>query len=412
MDKWLLCVVALVLGMLIANMMKSVCGCKSTVVEGADAGRRDRAAAGCCKIANPSDNKKDKYENGVLPGWIGGFKKSLPGNGDISKLDMLYNTTNHNKITRQLKVLWPEFSWNTTGDWNKSNNNRVYQRMAKDMSRFGYDNTGKIYNIICPQFGVDTPIGTIVNEIQVTQVKGWLDEEALRNGTDWMSGKIKVQARIWFEQSEVKNNRLLRKLMDLAHDMGYPFPTSKANALLIKTKDAYTGSEFIDIKSGYAKKYAKKYSPEFTKHESSDPELDKEMDCPGCTPASGVCHLQARIDDTISFGDPDQDDMNQFIINIMNITMRNMFIKGNVLSWNINVNNPESVDLKEWKHHNEFWQRSIGDVSSVSHTGASSLKNKNGDTIQYGKITIKSVLSLIASMEARKIRRAAAKLWI
>ena len=92
MDKWLLCVVALVLGMLIANMMKSVCGCKSTVVEGADAGRRDRAAAGCCKIANPSDNKKDKYENGVLPGWIGGFKKSLPGNGDISKLDMLYNT--------------------------------------------------------------------------------------------------------------------------------------------------------------------------------------------------------------------------------------------------------------------------------------------------------------------------------
>ena len=34
MDKWLMCVVALILGMLLANMLKSVCGCK-TVVEGA-----------------------------------------------------------------------------------------------------------------------------------------------------------------------------------------------------------------------------------------------------------------------------------------------------------------------------------------------------------------------------------------
>jgi len=29
-----MCVVALILGMLMANMLKSVCGCKSTVVEG------------------------------------------------------------------------------------------------------------------------------------------------------------------------------------------------------------------------------------------------------------------------------------------------------------------------------------------------------------------------------------------
>ena len=35
MDKWIMCVVALILGMLLANMLKSVCGCKN-VVEGAE----------------------------------------------------------------------------------------------------------------------------------------------------------------------------------------------------------------------------------------------------------------------------------------------------------------------------------------------------------------------------------------
>tara|TARA_B110000902_G_C14196759_1_gene546226 strand:- start:57 stop:1325 length:1269 start_codon:yes stop_codon:yes gene_type:complete len=346
-------------------------------------------------------NKKDKYVNGVLPGWIGGFKESLPGNGNISNLDMLHNTTNHNKITRQLKILWPEFSWNTTGDWNNSNDNRVYQRFAKDMSRIGYDDTGKIYNVICPQFGSYTPIGTIVNEVQVTEVRGWIDEKALRNGKeDWMNGEIKVQARIWFEQSEVKHNKLLRKIMDLAHDMGFPFPTSKDNALIVKTKDAYTGNEFAKVKSGYAKKFS---PPEFTKHESSDPELDKEMDCPGCTPAVGVCHLHVIIDDAISFGDSDKDIMNQFLLNLINISVHNMFLKGNVVSWNINVSSPESVDFKEWKHHNEFWQRSLGDIHSVSHSGQTFPKYKNGDIIPEGNITIEDVLFQIAKMEASKL---------
>ena len=36
MDKWLMCVVALILGMLMANMLKNVCGCKTDVVEGLD----------------------------------------------------------------------------------------------------------------------------------------------------------------------------------------------------------------------------------------------------------------------------------------------------------------------------------------------------------------------------------------
>ena len=33
MENWLMCVVALILGMLLANMLQNVCGCKN-VVEG------------------------------------------------------------------------------------------------------------------------------------------------------------------------------------------------------------------------------------------------------------------------------------------------------------------------------------------------------------------------------------------
>ena len=35
MDKWIMCIVALILGMLLANMLKSVCGCKTkALIEG------------------------------------------------------------------------------------------------------------------------------------------------------------------------------------------------------------------------------------------------------------------------------------------------------------------------------------------------------------------------------------------
>ena len=49
MDKWIMCVVALILGMLLANMLKNVCGCKT--VEGARElrGERNRPAGEACQ---------------------------------------------------------------------------------------------------------------------------------------------------------------------------------------------------------------------------------------------------------------------------------------------------------------------------------------------------------------------------
>ena len=59
MDKWVMCVIALILGMLMANMLKNVCGCKT--VEGTDdpcvGGEQNQNWSKCtgyCSSKNPS----------------------------------------------------------------------------------------------------------------------------------------------------------------------------------------------------------------------------------------------------------------------------------------------------------------------------------------------------------------------
>ena len=59
------------------------------------------------------------------PGWVGGFAQSNPDFAyppqkkgedippNFSSLDMLDNMANISLLERQLKVLWPEFSWNS-----------------------------------------------------------------------------------------------------------------------------------------------------------------------------------------------------------------------------------------------------------------------------------------------------------
>jgi len=51
MNKWLMCVVTLILGMLLANMLQNVCGCK--VVEGGEA-----ASTVECVLELPNDQTK------------------------------------------------------------------------------------------------------------------------------------------------------------------------------------------------------------------------------------------------------------------------------------------------------------------------------------------------------------------
>ena len=96
------------------------------------------------------------------PGWVGGFEQSNPAfaypSRNLNSLPIYHNMENIDKLTRQQKVVWPQFSWLTEKDengWIKDS--RCYQRFAPDISRLGYDDSGRVYSIICPQQGASSP---------------------------------------------------------------------------------------------------------------------------------------------------------------------------------------------------------------------------------------------------------------
>ena len=50
MNKWVVCIIALIIGMLMYHMLSNVCGC-SRVVEG-----QGDQEVGCCVVSTDSDN--------------------------------------------------------------------------------------------------------------------------------------------------------------------------------------------------------------------------------------------------------------------------------------------------------------------------------------------------------------------
>ena len=107
-------------------------------------------------------------------GFVGGYMESLPGpvgDKNISGEPMLNNTNNYDKVTRQMRIGFPEFSWkmNGTGE-------RVFRMLSTDVSRIGYDNTGRVYNFICPTFGTPTPLGPLHIEVTVAGVRAFLTD--------------------------------------------------------------------------------------------------------------------------------------------------------------------------------------------------------------------------------------------
>ena len=75
---------------------------------------------------------------------------------NLSSLPILGNMANIDKLQRQQKVCWPEFSWQTVPDQERS---RCFQMFSPDISRVGYTDKGRVYSIICPQQGVCHPHG-------------------------------------------------------------------------------------------------------------------------------------------------------------------------------------------------------------------------------------------------------------
>ena len=282
-----------------------------------------------------------------VPGWVGGFAQSNPAfaypDPDLKSLPMLDNMANIDKLDRMESIKWPEFSWQTVpGD----EETRCFQKFAPEISRIGYTKEGRIFSIICPQQGTYSPIfGDLNVEVTVTGQRGWVDED-----TKTMAADMTVVGKVWFTE-DAKQKKIVKTLMWLFEQTGWPFPFDKDHAIVIKTShDDHTEQPIFPFVQGEITRFK---SPEFARH------VDEAWD---------VANIEVQIGDVEPTGNKLVDEFNQLIIDAFNLGAGNLLKSGNKLSWNIWFTAPELVHREEWKNHANFWRHSI-DVDHKSPDG-------------------------------------------
>jgi len=276
-----------------------------------------------------------------LSAYEGGFKDTNPDfayvnpKPDLSGLEITKNLDNIDKITRMQKIYWPQFSWLAVpGD----ESTRLYDLFAKDISRLGYDDSGRIWSLICPQRGKSVPIlGTVMLEVTVTGVRGWVDEATRSCAAD-----VGVEGVLWIEPDDNPFAELFGPLLNK-----YGFPFSKKTAA--KAKGHAVGKpyeEFWPMRNGTDPLF---FHPESMQHWDE---------------AFSVYHLQVEIGDQIMTGSSIVDDFNTLLIDAFNLVTGNILKKGQKVAWNVWANEPEDVDTEEWQGHADRWFESI----TVNHT--------------------------------------------
>ena len=196
------------------------------------------------EVVMVNDKLRKLINKTPAPGWVGGFindhpeldyppqnpndKDTTPPN--LSSLGVNKNRENKDKLDRQQKVLWPEFSWNSEPD-NEGDKKRCYQMFAPDISRLGYTKEGKVYSVICPQQGICVPhLGCMNVEVTVTGSRGWVDED---NKT--LAADMSVVGAIWFSPTAKLDNKYVKMFMEHFVEHGLPFPSTKKDAIIVKT---------------------------------------------------------------------------------------------------------------------------------------------------------------------------------
>jgi hypothetical protein len=274
-----------------------------------------------------------------VPGWIGGFAESKPAfaypDPDLTSLPMLDNMANINLLKRQQAVLWPEFSWET--EMGKPDPKRCYQMFAPDISRIGYTDMGRVYSIICPQQGFCSPsLGSMNVEVTVTGQRGWVNE------TDKdLAADMTVTGKIWFSPSATQGT-LVKWLWDKFAESKLPFPSDKANAIMVTThKPGNPEQPIFPLRRGETTNFE---IPDFAKHWDE---------------AWSVGNLEVQIGPIEKTGYPAVDAFNQIIMDVFNTASGNMLQPGNTLAWNVWFTAPELVDKEEWANHAKLWRESI-----------------------------------------------------
>lgn len=277
------------------------------------------------------------------PGWVGGFSSSKPQfaypHPDLSALPLLHNMDNIRLLDRQLDVLWPEFSWETVPGQPDS---RCFQMFAPDISRAGYDKTGRVYSIICPQQGVYTQtLGDLNIEVTVINQRGWVDETVTDRDYDLVAADMTVSAQIWFGPAAKDEvwYKIFEAIMTAAR---LPFPLDKANAIQLNLHQVGDPDKpTISIRSGISDAFA---SPDSRRHEED---------------AWAVANVAVQIGSIVPRHNEMVDDFNALIMDIFNLATGNLLAQGNILTWNVWVDAPTIVDQAEWKAHAEKWRHSI-----------------------------------------------------
>jgi hypothetical protein len=273
-----------------------------------------------------------------VPGWVGGFAQSNPAfaypKPNLSSLPMLDNMANIRLLQRQQGVEWPEFSWLTIpGD----PSSRCFQMFAPYISRIGYTDAGRVYSIICPQQGIYIDdVGYMNVEVTVTGQRGWVDED-----TRELAADMTVEGKIWFGPS-MHRNSAGADFLALCTRWGNPFPSKKANAIIVTTHAPKKPDQPIfPVRTGETKRFK---SPDFARHTQQ---------------AWAVGNVEVEIGPIQSTRNAEVDEFNKLVMDFFNLISGNMLQLGNLLSWNVWFTAPQLVDQKEWADHAEKWRKSI-----------------------------------------------------
>jgi hypothetical protein len=281
----------------------------------------DKAANGTAA----SERKDDRLPEG----WKGGFKDTTKA--DLSDLEITGNRDNIDKITRTQKIFWPEFSWLSIPGDEKS---RVYEMFAKDVSRIGYDDDGRIWSLICPQRALFVPpFGTVMIEVTVLGVKGWVDEP-----TKDMFANIGIRGNIWIESE----NDLVNEFKAAFENVGKDFPLSKEHAIKINAHAVGNpDEEFWPVKQGLDPNFE---HPSFTTHWDE---------------AFNVYNLEVEMGKPELTYDKFADDFNAMFLELFNNMSGNLVTEGQRVAWHVWADKPEHVDTAEWKGHAKKWYESL-----------------------------------------------------
>jgi hypothetical protein len=278
-----------------------------------------------------------------VPGWVGGFSAKCPEfaypEPDLSSLPLRENMANIDKLERQVHVLWPEFSWETVlGD----PESRCFQMFAPDISRAGYDATGQIWSIICPQQGAASPtLGSLNIEVTVTGQRGWVDETVADRDYDLLAADMTVTGQIWFGPS-AQHKEAYAFIKALFDAEGLPFPLDKAHAIQVSLhRVGQPDEKAIAVRSGLDNSFE---NPDFARHESE---------------AWGVANVAVEIGPIVQTGHALVDDFNALVMDLFNLASGNILAPKNILTWNVWFDAPTLVDRKEWADHAAYWRASI-----------------------------------------------------